>query len=444
MKQLRLDLIRRQKISWPTQYATKDKNLLTKRAASSKRTFAIEHADLLPTAESGSYKLSRGPHEFAFSFTLPGDSEESVEGNEAWWNVYELRATLVKGTLGRTVKDSCHLRVIRTHGDDDWVPVPYTVQNHWAGKCVYDVHVPNTKAVLGGKMEAEFTVTLLNPRLEIIKYTASVVEQIQLFCAYDSGYRPDLRTEHVAMQEKSWTLPEDSKHTNPDDLEFWDVETLENDGHRFKCRFDLPNNLRQCRQTADIEDIRVHHKLILRCYILNPEGHTSALELKIPIHLFISPILPPDDEHRVPTNPDLISSAAGQVAERMAPPPTYAERHLDVLFNDIDPNDFLTPMGPRSAATSGANTPYLALSRATSSENLPAAMREWRTDMQQIGGHDPDALANRLNALRIPHAQHDFDLDALSRTPSYNTAVRTPAPRDAAHIAPTYTESLSV
>ncbi|KAF2279756.1 uncharacterized protein EI97DRAFT_371539, partial [Westerdykella ornata] len=441
VKQLRLDLIRRQKVSWPTQHHLKDKTILTKRAASSKKTSPLEHVDLLPLAESGSYKLSRGAHELPFSFTLPGDTEESIEGHEDWWNVYELRATLVKGPLGRTVKESCHLRVIRTQGDEDWVPVPYTVQNHWTGKCIYDVLVPNTKAVMGGKMEAEFTVTLLNPALEIIRYTASILEQVQLFCSYDSGYRPDLRADHVAMKEKSWTLPEDSKRTNPDDLEFWDVERLENDGHRFKCRFDLPNNLRECRQTADIEDIRVRHKLILRCYILNPEGHTSALEIKIPIHLFISPILPPNDDHRVPTNPDLITSAAEQVQERLAPPPTYGERHLDILFSGIDPDDFLTPMAPGSAAASGTNTPFLVASRATSSEHLPLAMPEGRADTQQQGEHDVDALVNRLDALqRTPLAQRDFDLRALSRIPSYNTAVRTPAPRDSALIAPTYTD----
>jgi hypothetical protein len=112
----------------------------------------------------------------------------------------------------------------------------------------------------------------------------------------------------------------------------------------------------------------------------------------------------------------------------------------------------MTPGGYHSIMNSGANTPFYAHSRSGSAEDLASL-----DAVANGGGASAAALQHRLQNLNIspndqptafqPQRHHssgdstpqtngdpayfdipptNYDMDALTRTPSYNTAVRTP------------------
>ena len=258
-------------------------------------------------------------------------------------------------------------------------------------------------------------------------------------------------------------MPENSAQRVPEGVD--DADQLFDESHRFTMSLDLPKSLKSCRQSVDTENIRLAHKLRLYVNLLNPEGHTSQLLVKNHVHLFISPNLPPNEDQSVVVDHDVINSQAMQDEVNQNAPPTYGLHQLDELYNDIDPSGFMTPGGRGSLGNSGANTPFYAQSRSGSSEDLSSLNA---IAHQNGGGASAAALHHRLNNLSVNHdARHarftpprqhsgdttpqtipedaaplppsgyfspanaspNYDMEALARTPSYNTAVRTPGPR---------------
>jgi arrestin-related trafficking adapter 4/5/7 len=70
------------------------------------------------------HKINAGSHEWSFKFTLPGNTEESVEGLPTNWIVYNLSATVDRGYISKQLTASHHIRVIRTLGRDLMESVP--------------------------------------------------------------------------------------------------------------------------------------------------------------------------------------------------------------------------------------------------------------------------------------------------------------------------------
>jgi hypothetical protein len=264
-------------------------------------------------------------------------------------------------------------------------------------------------------------------------------------------------------------MPPNSARFVPDGVE--DPDQFFDESHRFTMTLDLPKSLKHCRQSVDTEYIRLSHKLRIYVNLLNPEGHTSQLLVKNQVRLFISPNLPPNEDQSVVVDHSIINAEAMREEANQHAPPTYGLHQMDELYNDIDPSGFLTPGGPLSLANSGANTPLHGHSRSGSVEDLPslAALAQ-----SNHGGASATALQHRLNNLdqnqssRAPgyattrhHSSggstpyedglhppptdyfpstgyRDYDMNALTRTPSYNTAVRTPTVAPIAEGLPTY------
>lgn len=65
-----------------------------------------------------SHKINAGHHEWDFKFTLPGDTDESVEGLATNWIVYDLQATVDRGYMSKQLMAISHIRVIRTLSRD--------------------------------------------------------------------------------------------------------------------------------------------------------------------------------------------------------------------------------------------------------------------------------------------------------------------------------------
>lgn len=316
-----------------------------------------------------------------------------------------------------------------------------------------------------------------------------LIESRQLFADY-AGRRISHQTDiQVAVKEAD--MPSNSAHLVPEDVD--DADALFDESHRFSMSLDLPKSLKHCRQSVDTENIRLSHKLRLYVNLKNPEGHTSQLLVKNHVHLFISPNLPPNEDQSVVVDNNILTQQAMADEVNQNAPPTYGLHQLDELYNDIDPSGFMTPGGWRSTMNSGANTPFFAQSRRGSAEDLSL---DAVAHQQDGPGVSTIALQHRLaNLTMSPHDRHsrfhpsrhdssgdptssgphssthssgqstphrtpqngpepsyfdiptadfDYDMSALARTPSYNTAVRTPAAYTPGQVAlPSYDVAVS-
>jgi hypothetical protein len=66
-----------------------------------------------------SHKIGAGTKEWNFSFEIPGNTEESVEGlNRQAYIIYELYAVLDGGRWTKDLKTTKHMRIVRTLAND--------------------------------------------------------------------------------------------------------------------------------------------------------------------------------------------------------------------------------------------------------------------------------------------------------------------------------------
>jgi len=386
---------------------------------------------------------------------MPSNLEESVEGLPTNWIVYSLKATVDRGYISKPLTASSHIRVIRTLGRDllDSVPMEQINEDIWASKLAYKITVPQKNYIVGTSVTADFVLIPLRKGVEITNVKMELLESRQLYCDY-AGRRISHQSEaQVAVKEGQ--MPANSENRVPDGVE--DADQLFDECHRFSMTLDLPKSLKNCRQSVDTENLRLSHKLRLYVNLLNPEGHTSQLLVKNHVNLFISPNLPPGEDLSVLVDPNVLNAQAIQDEVNQNAPPTYGLHQLDSLYNDIDPSGFMTPNGYASMANSGANTPFYAQSRSGSEENLSldavaggasASALQYRLQNLTMNGNGPTTRftphrqqSHHSSGGSTPHslpddgnhfppsnyfAGGDYDMEALARTPSYNTAVRTP------------------
>jgi len=104
----------------------------------------------------------------------------------------------------------------------------------------------------------------------------------------------------------------------------------------------------------------------------------------IPLQIFLSPLLPFDDNNIITT---LNSRAIDAGSLDAMAPPGYGQHRLDQLYNDVDPSGFQTPAG----LASGLATPSGAISRNASVDNLA-----FMNDTDNLAAN---TLRNRLNNL---------------------------------------------
>lgn len=356
-----------------------------------------------------------------------------------------------------------------TYGDDQRIQLTILQINEdiWASKLAYKITVPQKNYIVGTSITADFVLIPLRKGVEISTIKMELIESRQLFCDY-AGRRISHQHDMVVVQ-KDGMMPENSAHTVPNGVD--DTDQLFDESHRFTMSLDLPKSLKSCRQSVDTENIRLSHKLRLYVNLHNPEGHTSQLLVKNHVHLFISPNLPPNEDQSVVVDHNVINSTAMQDDLNQNAPPTYGLHQLDELYNDIDPSGFMTPGGRGSIGNSGANTPFYGHSRSGSAEDLASLDAVAHTNGE---GASASALHHRLQNLDLnqnnrsarfaprqhnsgdstPHSAHEdarpppssssyfagteYDMEALARTPSYNTAVRTPARTPISEDLPTY------
>lgn len=432
-------------------------NTVSPQPITQKTNFHVEDLNLFPI-DSGhknkAHKINAGYHEWDFSFKLPSNLDQSVEGLPTNWVVYNLKASVDRGYMSKALSASSHIRVIRTLGRDmlESMPMEQINEDIWANKVAYKITVPQKNYIVGTHIKADFILIPLRKGVEISTIKMELIESRQLFAEYAGRRISHQQDVQVAVTEGE--MPADSAHRVPEGTE--DTDALFDESHRFAMTLELPKSLKNCRQSVDTENIRLSHKLRLYVNLKNPEGHTSQLLVKNHVHLFISPNMPPAEDQSVLVDQNMLNQQAVQDEVNQNAPPTYGLHQLDELYNDIDPSGFMTPGGYHSMMGSGANTPFYAQSRSGSAENLASLNA---VAHQPGGGASAAALQHRLQNLDMnsdrptrfqPSRQHssgestpatngeqayfdlpsaEYDMNALARTPSYNTAVRTPLSR---------------
>ncbi|KAF2847508.1 carbon catabolite repression protein-like protein cred [Plenodomus tracheiphilus IPT5] len=454
VRSIRITLTGTRKVSW---HLT---NTVSPQPITQKTNFLIEDLNLFPVEggnKNKSHKINAGYHEWNFSFKLPSNLDQSVEGLPTNWVVYNLKAHVDRGYMSKQLSANTHIRVIRTLGRDmlETQPMEQINEDIWANKLAYKITVPQKNYIIGTQITADFVLIPLRKGVQISTIKMELIESRQLFADY-AGRRISHQTDvQVAVTEGD--MPSNSARLVPNGVD--DADALFDESHRFSMTLDLPRSLKNCRQSVDTENIRLTHKLRLYVNLKNPEGHTSQLLVKNHVHLFISPNLPPNEDQSVVVDANILNQQAIQDEVNQNAPPTYGLHQLDELYNDIDPSGFMTPGGFHSVMNSGANTPFYAQSRSGSAEDLASLDA---VAHQPGGGASAIALQHRLQNLDMSHSDHtsrfasytprghqssgdstpahsqdpayfdiptnnsSYDMAALARTPSYNTAVRTP------------------
>ncbi|OAL52617.1 hypothetical protein IQ07DRAFT_378564 [Pyrenochaeta sp. DS3sAY3a] len=450
VRSIRITLAGTRKVSW---HLT---NTVSPQPITQKTNFLIENLNLFPVNgdnKNKAHKINAGYHEWDFSFKMPSNLDQSVEGLPTNWVVYNLKASVDRGYMSKQLSANTHIRVIRTLGRDllESMPMEQINEDIWANKLAYKITVPQKNYIIGTHITADFVLIPLRKGVEISTIKMELIESRQLFADY-AGRRISSQTDmQVAVTEGD--MPDNSMRLVPNGVE--EADELFDESHRFSMTLDLPKSLKNCRQSVDTENIRLTHKLRLYVNLKNPEGHTSQLLVKNHVHLFISPNLPPNEDQSVVVDHEILNAQAIQDVVNQNAPPTYGLHQLDELYNDIDPSGFMTPGGYHSIMNSGSNTPFYAHSRSGSAEDLAsmdavaqqpgggasaAALQHrlqnldmsndrqsrFQATRQQSSGDSTPAVNNDQSYFDIPS---NYDMDALVRTPSYNTAVRTPVAR---------------
>jgi arrestin-related trafficking adapter 4/5/7 len=398
--------------------------------------------------------LPEGNYEWPFELMLPGNTSESIEGTPEANLTYRLRATVARGVLAHDVHAHKRLRVVRTLEPSALEFLhAMSVENIWPKKVDYSIVVPTKAVVFGSSIPIEMRYTPLLKGLELGEITIRLCETQEVVCQPSNS---SITRQHKKEREVTkWTL-------NLSREEHWQdvIGDTGQEGWVLNTGLDLPKRLGKCMQDTNVHGVKIRHKLKMVVALQNPDGHVSELRATLPVSIFLSPNMPLDDEGNL-VNHSPRSSAISEPG--MGAPPVYGEHILDQLYGEIDQSGTQTP-----AMQSGTSTPYYRHSRTGSSDDLaavragapipPAALSSRLQDMRL--NHSSTALSasvssdvstppdlthsrtsrattsapltrqnsdDSANGVRTPEHIDFPDINELSKVPSYQTAVKTPA-----------------
>ncbi|KAK3905237.1 hypothetical protein C8A05DRAFT_12925 [Staphylotrichum tortipilum] len=340
--------------------------------------------------------LPAGNYEWPFELMINGDMTESVEGLREASIRYKLKATLARKLL-HDVHAEKPLRVIRTLEASALEFLhAMSIENIWPNKIDYSIVVPQKAVVFGSCIPIEMRFTPLLKGLELGNITIKLMEIHDIVLQSAAG---NITRQHKREREiDSWTIQVTKEEHWQDVIHEGGPDGWEGqEGWVVNSSLPLPKKLTKCLQDVNAKGIKIRHKLKLVVALVNPDAHVSELRATLPVSIFISPNMPLDQDGNLVQQ---LPSGAAREAANIAPP-AYEHHRLDQLYDDIDPMGIHSPIGGRS----GVNSPFRALSRAGSTENLHS--------MAHGAAVQPDQLAHRL---------HSMSLDERHRNTSWNSA----------------------
>ncbi|KAF2098268.1 hypothetical protein NA57DRAFT_26386, partial [Rhizodiscina lignyota] len=432
-----------QKVSWIT-------NAVNPQQMVDKKTFLTEDSALFPpdaSMASTSHKINPGVHKWPFKFKLPTTLPESVEGMSGSYIIYNLNATVDRGYMTRALTATKRIRLVRTLGVDslDSINLEQINEDVWSNKISYRITVPRVNYIFGTAITADFILTPIKKGVTIGNIKLELIETTQVCYQHGDRTLKNKRDEVICKTEGD--MPENCEVMVTD----IHPESLCDESYKFQMTLPLERSLKKCRQSFDGDNIKIEHRLKIYVSLHNPEGHTSQLLVKNMVNLFISPRLPVGDDQCVCISP-ITAAQLHEEATSITAPPSYDEHQLDLLYNDIDASGLITPAPWASAPNSGPGTPFYSLSRNPSNEDIPSSLNAIAHSNGNSNGASASLLHTRLAHLQengasqwsrnIPSRNQsgyfppttlnpdtgnlEYDMAALARIPSYNTAVRTP------------------
>ena len=149
-------------------------------------------------------------------------------------------------------------------------------------------------------------------------------------------------------------------------------------------------------------------------------AYQYQLHATLPLHVFISPNMPIDDNNNV-VHQGLQSTNASATLDDLIPP-QYGEHQFDQLYSDIDPSGYMTPSG----SVSGISTPCQSRSRSVSAENLAS--------LDGVAANDlaTNVLQTRLSNLNLAGSNRNVrdraQLQSSQLSASWDTAAGQTSP----------------
>ena len=275
------------------------------------------------------------------------------------------------------------------------------VESVWPNKLDYTVSTPTKGVIFGTDLRVELVLVPLLKGLRIGKIVIELTEDDVLSAPKTRYNKKEHRISRTVAKDES----------EPVEDEMVDIEGR-GEGYWIHRSIPIPKSLSKCMQSTDAQGIRIKHRINFAVKLLNPDGHYSELRCNLPVHVFISPNLPLNDENELVNQGPRITQSDELGLQA---PPVYGDHHLDQLYSDVDLSGFITPAG-----TSGFNTPF-ARSRSQSADNL--------ANMDSTGGEvSASLLQARLNTVQNQNTLRPDRAQTLTpgRTPS---GPSTPGPR---------------
>ncbi|KAL4942994.1 HECT-type ubiquitin ligase-interacting protein cred [Aspergillus oleicola] len=337
--------------------------------------------------------LRPGNYEYPFDVILEGSMPESVEGLSETYVTYRFKAEIGR-KYAKDIIVRRPLRIIRTLESSALeLSHAMSVENIWPNKIEYSISTPTKAVIFGTNIRVDFKLIPLLKGLGIGQIISQLVETHDLTLNPEDpdAIRNTYKTTRTIINDEH-TLDQDNA------LEIID-ETAE--GYQFSRTLDLPKTLTRCLQDTDTRGIKVRHKLKFRVQLLNPDGHISELRATLPVSIFISPNLAIDDNNNlVDSSPQTTQNAINDLAQQA--PPLYGEHQFDQLYSEVDPSGYRTP-GPGS----GPGTPFGALSRNLSAENLASMNAITNTDISASALHHRLVNLDAQGHSRHSPSEHD-------------------------------------
>ncbi|KAH7239884.1 hypothetical protein B0J15DRAFT_502929 [Fusarium solani] len=360
-------------------------------------------------ADDKNTTLPAGNYEWPFEYVIPSGTAETVEGMPEASIIYSLEATMNRSKLVRQQHARKRVRIIRT--------LPLTalefvhtmrIENLWVDKIDYSVTIPTKAIVLGGSTTLDMRFTPLAKGLVLGRIEVTLWELCEF--SAQSRHRIYSRDHQVQRTVKRWEF--DATDEDWQDC----IEETGEEGWVMTRTLDIPRRLCECIQDLEVQGIKVKHKIKVFIPLRNLDGHMSKLDMALPVHVFISPNMPPDEEGNIANHatglPDLMPG--------IDVPPEYGEHVLDQVFDHRSGWQHTASQQDSSIQTSSSP-------RAEPSRRLISAtctQTEHRAD-SSTSTSQPNA-ADVAAYISSETIDESIELAELSRVPTYGTAVRSP------------------
>ncbi|KAF8422634.1 hypothetical protein EV426DRAFT_702446 [Tirmania nivea] len=433
------------------------------------------------------FVLGVGNYEYPFEHIFPGNAPESVEGLDGAYVVYRMKAIIERPTFSHNIHAKKHLRVVRTLSpEDEALSSTMAVENLWPEKCEYSISIPAKACVFGTVIPLNIRIIPLLKGLTIGKVSCTLRE----FDTFSILER-NIKTQNTRNIQTT-TYEHGSYEDSEDGSEYWVMQTkIELPKSLSKCIQDCEVGPIKVRHKLRVS-VQLHnpdgHTSELRASLpvqlfISPNhlmGEDNEIHSGLPTdHLHDITAIPPRyDEHMydrlwddIPHDYNTpLPSGANTPLPSGANTPAILSRNNSSenltatrgLTSRFPPNlDFMTRLGrSRSAERPGTSSStsatsldrpsaedlqttlaaadedaHAASSASTTGRNIAIDNRGRRVGARSAGNTRPSSPEDMSRANTMPHYHFpifpptQLDANALSRVPSYRTAMK-PRPQD--------------